>query len=521
MTKFTATDTKAIHRIDADLVPGKVVVFNGPNGGGKSTALDCLRTAVSGKHHGELEPRDGTRAGLVEFDGVTVKIGKRISFGGKSAHSVVLIEGGEDVRDFIDPGVKDKVIADERRLEKLCSIVDAKISDEQLKEFIGVDMWDDFITSRKEMKGSGIVATVKFMKRWLESQARDFEAKVEQCTGAIEEIGPVPTSKEKMPDVDALQSAMHEAIRQLDDANSRRKANLDAAEQLQAFGSTMPKLGELQDQLAEELNSQSEITQQRDELQEQIDELTKRLSEKKSSLLLADQTVKSIEKRIDDAEKQAVKLTELKAAVKNAVTEETIEALSVAQQQASQASVEGVIAKERLETAAANRTRLAELKSQREKVEASAATCRNLANESQTLFRSVLKGLDGWSISNDMRLCCKSDRSEQEAYDDLSPGLKAIRALELSLRKPTTTGADKIVICPQEVYESLDGKNKDILIGWAAEQNVCVATGECQQTDTCDACGYVQTMGKTHCNACGEEIVNNGLTVKTLEGSQA
>jgi energy-coupling factor transporter ATP-binding protein EcfA2 len=508
MARLKVTNTKAIKNLDVDLTPGTITVLNGPNGAGKSTTLDVLQSAITKKNIGDLQPTDGERAGLVEFDGVTIKVGRRVSFSGEPEGTVCLVEGGDDILGFINPGIKDPEAADRKRLEKLCSIVGAELTDSDLRKFIGDDLWDDYRSSKaSSSKSGGIVDTVKTVKRWLEEQARDLEAKIVACTTEIDTIGNVPSGNTEVPDVVAMQLQADQIVVDLGNLRARQKASREAAESLDSIRDVL--LDE------ESLRHDLEVTvQSLDGVATDIAAVEQRLVELKAERAALESTRGSLLEKIDTAKRQSTRLEALQQQARDAVTDEQIAELEHKRSEQQQSITDAIVLRDRLKTSEESRQKLATLKSQREKLEAQAERCRARAVEAPTMLQKVVENLAGWTISTDVRLCCATDRSKHEAFSDLSPGLKAVRALELSCMRPGTGSGRKIVVLPQEVWESLDGKNRQLVHKWTKERGLIVVTGECRQREKCDACGCEQQMGHEVCEACESPMQAERLTAE-------
>jgi energy-coupling factor transporter ATP-binding protein EcfA2 len=507
MARLKVTNTKAIRNLDVELQPGTITVLNGPNGAGKSTTLQVLQSAITKKNVGDLQPTDGERAGLVEFDGVTIKVGRRVSFSGEPEGTVCLVEGGDDILAFINPGIKDPEAADRKRLEKLCAIVGAELTEADIREFVGDDLWDDYRSSRvASSKQGNIVETVKALKRWLEEQARDLEAKISSCTTEIDTIGSVPSATTEVPDVVSMQKESDQLVVDLRDLQARRKASLEAAQALEGLRDVLKDPAILQQQVK---NNQAAY----DVRCKDIEEAEKRLQEMKQyrsdAKFLLDATIEDLA----IAEKQQSRLETLQQQARDAVTEQEIAEAENRRAEQQRKITDAIVLQDRLKAAEQNRQRVASLKSQREKLEAQSERCRARATEAPSLLQKVVEGLNGWSISTDVRLCCTTERSKQEAFDDLSPGLKAIRALELSCLRPAS-GGRKIVVLPQEVWESLDGKNRKLVHQWTKDKGLTVVTGECRQQEKCESCGFVQPMGNEVCSACGDHMQVERLTAQ-------
>lgn len=506
MARLKVTTTKAIRNLDVELKPGTITVLNGPNGAGKSTTLEVLQSAITKKNIGDLQPTDGERAGLVEFDGVTIKVGRRVSFSGEPEGTVCLVEGGDDILGFINPGIKDPEAADRKRLEKLCAIVGAELTESDLRKFIGDDLWDDYRASRAaSAKSAGIVDTVKTVKRWLEEQARDLEARIAGLTAEIDTIGPLPASTVEVPDVAALQRESDDLVGQIRDLQARRKASLEAATALEGLRDVLKDPAALKVLVQNNQEAYNARCHEVEEAERRLNDLKQQRSDAR---FLLDASIEDL----SIAEKQQARLETLQQQARDAVTEQEIQDAEQKRSEKQREIADAIVLQDRMKSADQNRQRLAAAKSQREKLEAQAESCRAKAVEAPTMLQKVVENLDGWTISTDVRLCCATERSKHEAFSDLSPGLKAVRALELSCMRPGTGSGRKIVVLPQEVWESLDGKNRQLVHKWTKERGLIVVTGECRQREKCEACGCEQQMGHEVCEACESPMQSERLT---------
>ena len=106
MTQVTVQEVGPIHHVSIDLVPGRVTEITGGNGAGKSTALRAVQTAIEGKTSG-LSPRDGRKHGTIEFNGLTCRIGLKMTTRGERASAFAVVDDGQSILQFINPGLKD------------------------------------------------------------------------------------------------------------------------------------------------------------------------------------------------------------------------------------------------------------------------------------------------------------------------------------------------------------------------------------------------------------------------------
>ncbi|MEO2031793.1 MAG: hypothetical protein ABGZ35_06885, partial [Planctomycetaceae bacterium] len=82
----------------------------------------------------------------------------------------------------------------------------------------------------------------------------------------------------------------------------------------------------------------------------------------------------------------------------------------------------------------------------------------------------------------DSRLCVTHARGDQTPYGDLSPGERAILAIDAVLPKTFDGDEIPVVALPQEIYESLDGANRSIFCDFVAERGFAAVTAEASQS---------------------------------------
>ncbi len=109
-----------IVRLSLPALPGKVVVLDGPNGVGKSTALNAVDKLTTGR--GRLESRDGTVNGKVSGFGSCIRV-VRGGANRKTGECLIAnVETDFHTAELIDPGFKDPVAADARRIKTLVAL---------------------------------------------------------------------------------------------------------------------------------------------------------------------------------------------------------------------------------------------------------------------------------------------------------------------------------------------------------------------------------------------------------------
>lgn len=97
------------------LIPkdGGVVVLTGRNGSGKSTALDAIQSAMTGK--GKPPVMDMAKSGSVRVAGITMTVARSVRRQGEL--QVETLEGRLSIADLVDPGFVDPERADAKRIK--------------------------------------------------------------------------------------------------------------------------------------------------------------------------------------------------------------------------------------------------------------------------------------------------------------------------------------------------------------------------------------------------------------------
>lgn len=153
---------------------GGVVVLRGRNGSGKTTALDAIQAALSGR--GSAPLRDGETSGTVSAGGVTMIIGRSTRRAGEL--DVATIEGRLTVATLVDPGVIDSLAADARRIKSLVSLAGVTGGAELWQESLG-ELWEAI--NLRVRTGDDPLAAASDVKRLLEAEARRSEAEAERA----------------------------------------------------------------------------------------------------------------------------------------------------------------------------------------------------------------------------------------------------------------------------------------------------------------------------------------------------
>lgn len=463
----------AIERLEVRLEPGKVTQVTGHNGAGKSTAIKAVLAACGGPTTG-LEPRDGEEAGSIDAPGIRLRIGTKITKKGQ-CETFVTMEDGAELQRFIDPGVKDPAAADTRRIEAMLEMAGVRIEAEAVEGLIGQDLYRQFESdcSPGKMKAVELVGT---LKRWLHKRAQSAEVDKARVEGELAAV-PVATGKLEFQDADGLLRAVQTAKSELDKAEATRAEALRADEALKSLQVDAPSVATLRDGV-------KFLEDREGTCLGQVEELKRALAESEKSLAVVRNELEVRRSTLKMAEASEIKLAELRKKQQETVTEEQIAELRGNLAQATETHSAAIVANQATKDLMAATNRRNQLEAMLAEKTSQAGNIRDLASQVSGLLRSAVDQLEGFSVNEEMRLCCNHERGVIP-FDELSPGEKAIRALQVSSamrRKPV--GKIGVFGIPQPVWESLDDQNQDLVKAYAGERGYSILVAEASHGST-------------------------------------
>jgi len=474
-------DIGPIVNLDIPIKPGVLTVLTGPNGSGKSHALATVNAVATGKR-GTLTPRDGKAYGTVKVPGATIRISTKVSGGKGATESYAVVEDGAGLSKLIDPGLKDVHSADRARLRALLGAVGTEADPETLKDFLGKELYAGFAADVKVP--TDILDLVDALRKWLHKQARECENSVERLNGSIAEIGDLPKvgDNDDAVDVDGARQLSADADQALTSAKAKREGQQAALTALEQLGDSLPELDALNEVLR---GTVTELTESREAVCA-AKEAVRAAEENLQSAEAKETECSSAHKVADDAVGSALREREryrkLQSQVEDIVTEESVKELASEKERLVAAYETAVSARDRDKSVQESRERLHELEGNRDSLEVSGERCRELSTDANTLLHGALANFPGWSVDEDSRLCVTHARGDQTPYGDLSPGERAILAIDAVLPDKFEGDEIPVVALPQEIYESLDGQNRSIFCDFVAERGFAAVTAEASQS---------------------------------------
>lgn len=477
--KINIQDVGAIKDVTIPIQRGTIVKLIGENGSGKSTAIKAITSAVTKQNVG-LTPRDGRMSGKVRMPGATVTFGARLSkkATGEETVSFAIVEDGTGISKILNPGLKDEVAADKKRLEGVLDVIGARLTEDQMREYLD-DLYAEFTKSR-DVKGKGFVDAVKEMKLFFESKAREVNVSLTQCDGAIAEIGVIEAETQVEESPEQIGKRVEALAMEVRDAK-RDRAKADEVAAIVDVGDDKLSEYESEHQIASAQNKSS--ADELNIIDSQMLELKKRRAQVEASMIAAASESRRYSDLIQAENERRQQIAKLKEQVASALPAEEIAVKETELDALRAKHVEAIRVSSEQQKIAQKRARLAELQAQREQFEKSHSKFKAKAIGTQDLMKDALKSADGWTVNEDLRLCVEHSRGVIP-FSELSPGEGTAKVCLLACQfAECGEGEIPVIGLPQELFEGLDGHNVRLLLDAVAENNLCVVTAECDKSE--------------------------------------
>lgn len=458
---------------------GGLVILKGRNGKGKSHGLAAVGSLYSKEQRKNLRNSDGTPSGLVQGLGVTIRLGRSNTIKGELVCES--LDGSVDPSVLVDPGLKDPVAADTKRLATLVRLAGISVDVETWRSAIGAEIAE--AVGLDSLYDSDPVLAADRLRRKLHELALARERKADkksQEAAAIQlTIADVNIVDEESNSF-VLQKAVEEATEALAAAKQQRADALVAREKQQEARRLLEENEAKAVDLAEVSSRVSTLQEKLTDRTAEYRDLTARLEiirtemEKLESQIAAAQDLRAV------AVKQQEQLAKWRALVESEATppisEEELAALDAAKQAAIAAMKRGeVVQRAIMQTAQAG-----ELNREAKVIANAAKQLRELAVSSDSVLENALKdqGFDSIRVYQG-RLCVESDRG-LEPFAELSHGERWRLALDLAAQ-----GLAKGSVLPvcQEAYESLDPENRQFVRMLAKERGIVLVSAEATDGD--------------------------------------
>jgi DNA repair exonuclease SbcCD ATPase subunit len=465
---------------------GGVVVIRGRNGSGKSHALESCEALYSASSRKGLRPSDGMPSGKIDGLGVTVRLGRSNTVKGELLCES--LDGRVDPSMLVDPGLKDPMAADSRRLATLIRLSGVKVTGQQWADQLGL------AESPIDLDGlidEDPVATADRIRRRLHDAALTREklatSESTEAAALARSIADVDLTADADPD--RLSQAVSRTAEALAAARAQRDQAIAAKERME---STLRELAEARKanfstdlpensvQRSEELLKEAAIELK--EAGEAVEAAARALVEARHAKELVQDKYQAAMERLENNRKWLAERAEhsqriqqlesrTREAVPDAPTDEAIAALVAQKEQALLIAKQGEVVRRALEL----KRKADRLAAAADDKSAEAEQLRTKARSTDQVLEQALIDAGFTAIKvHDGRLCVQSDRG-LEPFSELSHGERWTVALELA-SKGLPAGS-VLPVC-QEAWESLDPDNRQRVCSMAKSLGLVLVTAE-------------------------------------------
>lgn len=458
---------------------GGVVVLSGRNGAGKSTTLEAVQDAITGRKDKRSKPRDGIATGKLAGCGVTMTVSRKITTSGKL--TVETLDGGRlSIADVVSPPYKGAEEADGRRIKALVQLAGV-VADAELFREIHPDF--DKIVQDETLSSDDILVMADKIKRDMEQAARNTEGQrdIEErhALACEESVAGIPLNVET--DAGKLQLAIEDAVRRaqklISESQEAKRRNAEILEARQKITEvTLARPGEnrvsLEDAKFRETDAHNQVTDAKAEYERLEDQL--RAAQR--SLMRAEEKWEDAKRELSRTEHFMESVAELEKTVAagemigptDAELASADEAVT-ATRKAVEAGAAARRAKESLAKAESHREKQAQLAERAEGLRQAAAAVDSVLTAQIATLGSPLRVEAG-------RLVTETDRGPSTFYAELSEGERWKMATEIAIN---AVGRGGLLSVPQEAWQSIQPAVRIELDQLAKSAGVVILAAEC------------------------------------------
>lgn len=451
---------------------GGLVILRGRNGSGKSTTLEAIQSAATGK--GNLSVKDGELRGEVRAFGATVTVAKSTRRRGDV--DVVTLEGPGDVSTLVDPGLKSDDAADSRRIRSLLALTGAKVDPSIFWPLLTDRATFESIVSPKSIQGDDPVEMAERVKRDIEARAREVEAQRDHAQARASALlaqneGIDTEAPHSSADLAEAYAAARAAITATEGNASAYALAVQQRDDAAAKLAALPKAERDPSDLADALTN-AQLHRKR--LTDELLDLERQIAAVKAAFPEADKAEADAKHALELAKLSDQRRLDLQAIVERPLPMEVnavdVEVARLKANQAKQAMERGVVIRQAFERKETAQTELANAGELTRKADSLRASAKGTDE--------ILSGLVGKANSRLRveagRLILDTNRGKTY-FADLSHGEKWKIALDVAIE---AVGSGGVLVCPQEAYEGLDPINRQLIADHLAGTGVVMFTAE-------------------------------------------
>jgi len=478
--------------------PGTITVLTGPNGAGKTQALQAVDGLVTGKSR--LGNRDGTTGGTVQGFGVRIKVGR----GGANRRSGELeIESVEDrlnIADLVDPGLKDPIAADARRIKRLVMYAGVNTDPSLFYDLAGGKEQFQELVKPASIDKDNIVSLAAAVKRDFEAASRKEADVAENLERDIRARGEANEGIdiEAPHDADALQADLEQAITELATEKQRSAA---AREAIETASAARMRIEESKSEYDGTTASFAEvaleiITIEVSTQQQHIDEIRLKLS--KATELL--ETIKhrrdlsySTLRRAQEYEKLIFKWeTDVRAVEDVEPPDPEITKTLAAQVETSREAIETGV---RVRDALVRRREAGVLDDRKTIANRNSERLRDAAHGTEDILSRLVAEMGGpFTVDKEFRLIVQHPKRGATYFSELSHGERWKLGLDVAIEAFRRENRPGLLSIQQAAWEGLDADNRRLIANHIKDTDLAILTAEASRQEGADSEVGVKTF---------------------------
>lgn len=464
---------------------GGVVVLHGGSGVGKTHGIQAVRALHDTNARKSLRPADGFPSGKIEGLGVTVRLGRSNTARGELVCES--LDSGVDPSLLVDPGLKDPLAADSRRLATLVRLAGIKVTVQQWQESVGSiedvvlpDLVDDdpVVSADKIRRRLHELALLK--ERIAESKAGESST----LMSSIADLDLTVQCDEGLlaSELDRATSRLAAMMQQSEAAAIAAKSRVEALKRLEEAQGNAMDVSSAEGHVDALLDDRNSLLLKGQHQKEVIVKLEDRLAEEKQRFADIDRAFEMKNKeleiateRLNMARKQQEQIAQMRETINVSLPvappQTAIEEAAIAKTQALSAVQRGEVVRR----AKATKAKATRLGLEAAEVSELSTRLRSIARSTDGVLEQALvdAGFDTIRVY-DGRLCVSSDRG-LEPVSELSTGERWELALDLAA-KGLPKGA--ILSVQQEGWQALDKTLRKRVALMAKERGLVLITAE-------------------------------------------
>ena len=487
-----------IEQLTLTAEPGKITVLTGPNGVGKTQALNAVGSLASGKTR--LGSRDGTVGGTARGFGVQIKVGR----GGSNRRSGELeIESVEDrlnIAHLVDPGLKDPVASDARRIKALVTLTGVEAKPELFYDLAGGKERFTELVKPASVDQSDVVAMASAIKRDFELASRkeaDVAENLEREIRAREEANEGIGLGSRY-DAGELQAEYDEAHKVHSVAVERRRAGIEqelaakqsrkslVKSQIEYDGPTIDEADEAVVLAGKSFNAAYDT----------VSLLVGKLTQAKAELAKEEHAVQLAENSADSAR---LHFADTKGWEKLITESELAEYPDVGEIAKYLSDVN--LAREAIETGVRVRDALERieivnlLRGQMKLASKNSESLRASAHGTEDILSRLVAEMGGpFKVDKEFRLIVQHPARGATYFAELSHGERWKLGLDVAIEAFEREGQHGLLAIPQEAWESLDADNRRLIAEHIKDSDLAVITAEASRQEGADSVVGVTTF---------------------------